>query len=52
MKEERFILLGLSTNLRVLIVCHCYKEKEQIIRIISARRATKKEKQEYEDFTL
>ncbi len=41
--EERFILLGLSASLRVLIVCHCYRENESIIRLISARKANKTE---------
>jgi uncharacterized DUF497 family protein len=42
-EEERYILLGMSSNLRVLIVCHCVIENNQIIRIISARKATKNE---------
>ena len=45
--EERFILLGLSQSLKVLVVCHCYREDESIIRIISARKATKKEQKVY-----
>lgn len=45
--EERFLLLGLSQNLKVLVVCHCYRENESIIRIISARKATKKEQKVY-----
>lgn len=45
--EERFLLLGLSQNLRVLVVCHCYRENESTIRIISARKATKKEQEAY-----
>jgi uncharacterized DUF497 family protein len=45
--EDRFILLGLSAQLNVLIVCHCYREKDFIIRIISARRADKNEKENY-----
>jgi uncharacterized DUF497 family protein len=45
--EERFILLGLSQRLKVLVVCHCYREKDSIIRIISARKATKKEEKSY-----
>ncbi len=35
-EEERFILLGMSHNLNLLIVCHCYRENEKIIRIIPA----------------
>ena len=46
--EDRFVLLGLSAVLRTLVVCHCYREGEQVIRIISARRATRKERSEYE----
>lgn len=46
--EDRFILLGLSTVLRILVVCHCYRENDEKIRIISARKATKKESAAYE----
>lgn len=46
--EERFLLLGLSSKLRLLIVCHCYRESESVIRIISARKATKKESKHYQ----
>ena len=45
--EERFILLGMSSSLRILIVCHCYRENDNIIRIISARKATKNETSTY-----
>lgn len=45
--EDRFILLGLSIHLRVLVVCHCYRESEKTIRIISARRANRSEQREY-----
>lgn len=38
--EDRFLLLGLSSVLRLLVVCHCYRENEELIRIISARKAT------------
>jgi uncharacterized DUF497 family protein len=41
--EERFVILGLSKMLRMLVVCHCYREDDEIIRIITARKATKKE---------
>jgi len=44
---ERFILLGISVKLRILLVCHCYREKESLIRIISARKANKKEQKKY-----
>jgi uncharacterized protein len=45
--EERFILLGMSRRLRVLVVCHCYRESESIMRIISARRARRNEEKVY-----
>ena len=46
-EEERFLMLGLSFNLRILIVCHCIKENDELIRIISARKATKFETKFY-----
>jgi uncharacterized protein len=46
-REERFILLGLCHSLKVLVVCHCYRSDESKIRIISARKATKKEQGVY-----
>ncbi|RTZ92359.1 MAG: BrnT family toxin [Deltaproteobacteria bacterium] len=45
--EDRFLLLGLSEKLNLLLVCHSYKESEGIIRIISARKATKNESKFY-----
>jgi len=45
-EEDRFILLGISSKLRMLIVCHVYRE-EQIIRLISARKATRNEHKQY-----
>jgi len=45
--EERFILLGMSYRLRLLVVVHSYKKSEEIIRIISARKATKNESCQY-----
>jgi len=45
--EDRFIILGFSTNPRLLVVCHCYKESETVIRIISARKATSSEREQY-----
>ncbi len=51
-QEERFILLGLSQRLKVLVVCHCYRSDESKIRIISARKATKKEQDVYFRGTL
>lgn len=45
--EDRFIMLGMSFRLRVLIVCHCYRKSETVIRIISARKANKHEAKDY-----
>ena len=45
--EDRFILLGLSASLRMLVVCHCYRESDEVIRIISARKANRKERETY-----
>ena len=45
--EERFLLVGRSYRLRVLLICHCYRESESVIRIISARRATNRERTVY-----
>ncbi len=45
--EDRFLLLGLSLHLNLLLVCHCHREDEDVIRIISARRATKREAGHY-----
>jgi len=45
--EDRFILLGLSHNAKILVVVHAYKEQDELIRIISARKATKKENEYY-----
>jgi uncharacterized DUF497 family protein len=47
-EEDRFLLLGQSFSLRTLMVCHCYKEADSIIRIISARKATTKERNIYQ----
>ncbi len=46
-EEERFILLGMDFKLKLLVVCHTFLEKVGIIRIISARKATKKERNKY-----
>lgn len=45
--EDRFILLGMSFKLRVVIVCHCFREKETVVRLNSARKADNAEEQEY-----
>ena len=46
-QEDRFILLGMSLRLRVLVVCHCYREGDTLIRIISARKANTSEAGDY-----
>ena len=45
--EERFIILGFSKRANLLVVCHCYRASETVIRIISARKATKTEMRHY-----
>lgn len=45
--EERFLLLGMSSEARLLLVCHCEREGGDVVRIISARRATEREAQHY-----
>lgn len=45
--EDRFIMLGMSFQLRVLVVCHCHREDDTVIRIISARKADKQEAEDY-----
>lgn len=45
--EERFVILGLSREANLLVVCHCYRASETVIRIISARKATKNESKYY-----
>jgi len=46
--EERFVLLGLSVSLRLLVVCHCQRESEEVIRIFSARKANRNEITQYQ----
>jgi len=46
-EEERFILLGNSFKLNTIIVCHCFREEQTKVRIISARKANKKEQKSY-----
>lgn len=48
--EERFIILGQSENFKTLVVCHCYRDDEDNIRIISARKADKYERKQYEEY--
>lgn len=45
--EDRFVLLGFSSRLRVLVVCHCYRTNGERIRIISARKADRSERKLY-----
>ena len=45
--EDRFLMLGISSALRLMVVCHCYREKGDVIRIISARKAVKPERDQY-----
>lgn len=45
--EDRFLMLGLSNKLNLLLICHCYRESTGNIRIISAREATKNESKHY-----
>jgi len=46
-EEERFLLLGLSSDLRTLVVCHCLRERGDVIRLISARKADRLERAQY-----
>ena len=46
-EEDRFVLLGLSSSLRLLVVCHCYRSEGNVIRIISARKAEWNERSSY-----
>jgi uncharacterized DUF497 family protein len=45
--EDRFIMLGISQKMRLLLVCHCYREDDEQIRIISARQALPLEERQY-----
>ena len=45
--EERFLMLGISGRLRILVVSYCLRRESRDIRIISARRATRKEEKAY-----
>jgi uncharacterized DUF497 family protein len=49
-EEHRFVLLGLSVSLGILVVCHCYREEESIVRIISARKANRREQHLYREW--
>ena len=45
--EDRFLMLGISFRLRVLVVCHCFRASDSVIRIISARKADRGERADY-----
>jgi hypothetical protein len=47
--EDRFVLLGLTAQLRTVVVCHCYRQHDEVIRIISARKANSCERGQYEN---
>ena len=49
-KAKHGVLLGISIASRVLVVCHCYRRADEVIRIISARRATASERLDYARF--
>lgn len=51
-QEERFILLGFSYRARMLIVCHCYRSADRVIRIISARKANTQEARQYHNMEV
>lgn len=48
--EERFIILGKSEEYNTLVVCHCYRGSDERVRIISARKAERRERKQYEDY--
>jgi hypothetical protein len=49
-EEDRFIIMGYSSKANLLVVCHCYRASDTVIRIISARKATTKERNQYYDY--
>jgi uncharacterized DUF497 family protein len=51
-REDRFLMIGFSVRLRVLLVCFCERRAASVIRIISARKASKKEQRQYKEGTL
>lgn len=48
--EDRFVILEISDRLRILVVCHCYRKNDEVIRIISARKATRNESKVYGEY--
>ncbi len=49
-EDNHFLLPGISRKLRLLTVCHCYRQNDEIIRVISARKATKNEAKQYRSY--
>lgn len=49
LEEDRFIILGMSFQANLLVVVHCYREKDSTIRIISARKANRRERGYYRE---
>ena len=47
--EDRFVLLAMSAGARMLVVVHCWRDSDEVIRIISARRAKRREQRQYAD---
>ena len=45
--EDRFIMIGMTLKLRIVMVCHCYRENDNVIRIFSVRKSTKQETNQY-----
>lgn len=49
-EEDRFLILGFSHLANLLVVCHCYRASDTVVRIISARKATASEAKQYDDY--
>lgn len=47
--EERFLIIGMIKSSKICIVSHCYRNSDNVIRLISAREATKREKKTYQE---
>nr|MBP9014744.1 BrnT family toxin [Smithella sp.] len=47
LEEERYVILGMSSKLRLLVISHTYRREDLIVRIISARKATRMEQRQY-----
>ena len=48
--KDRFVILGMSEKLRILVVVHCFRQDDEVVRIISARKATPNEQKQYKEF--